>query len=284
MKKTNKFLLIISILGIILLLVHNTKGIITEPYVPNSTGGQAWKGKDCNQVPLDIVSMKDTQYSNNELATISLDDNNYVTAPSGFNMDCIDITGNPYEYGSTVIKFKIEETVADINNISIRLATTTDDTYLGNIFLYSWNFSANSWIQLDSDACNDGGGPPSPVRCNLTGVLTYAGDFVNSSGDLYIYTTTDISVQDSLVYYAEAVVDYTIPAEDTCTYSGSGNWIVDCSDNCNITSDVNLLGNNLTLYGSGLFRLMANLTGYDTIFIENGCELFKEDKYAILPY
>ena len=64
----------------------------------------------------------------------------------------------------------------------------------------------------------------------------------------------------SLSYF----VDVTAPA-NTCTYS-SGNWAVTCSDNCTITSNVNLAGNNLTISGRGTFILnAANITNIDKV-------------------
>lgn len=64
----------------------------------------------------------------------------------------------------------------------------------------------------------------------------------------YIYTETDGDVMYDNI---------RIPKEnpfDTCTYS-SGNWIVSCSDNCIITSNVNLGGNNIILSGTGTFTV-----------------------------
>lgn len=56
-------------------------------------------------------------------------------------------------------------------------------------------------------------------------------------------------------------VTYEEAPSDTCTYS-SGNWAVDCADNCSITSDVNLGGNNITITGAGTFTTSANITNF----------------------
>ena len=48
---------------------------------------------------------------------------------------------------------------------------------------------------------------------------------------------------------------------DTCTYT-SGNWNMNCQDNCTITSNVNLNHNNLTINGTGNIILKANITNY----------------------
>ncbi len=66
----------------------------------------------------------------------------------------------------------------------------------------------------------------------------------------------------------------------TCTYS-SGNWDVNCSENCSITSNVNLGGNNLILSGSGTFSLQAEIRNYNEINIWDGCDLLIESSGSI---
>jgi len=46
---------------------------------------------------------------------------------------------------------------------------------------------------------------------------------------------------------------------NSCTYSGSGNWLINCSDNCIISSQINIRPNNLTIYGSGNLTLSARI-------------------------
>lgn len=60
---------------------------------------------------------------------------------------------------------------------------------------------------------------------------------------------------------------------DTCTYS-SGDWAVTCSDNCSISSNVNLGGNNLTLSNDkGHFIVSANISNFDKIIKYDLCEV-----------
>ncbi len=51
---------------------------------------------------------------------------------------------------------------------------------------------------------------------------------------------------------------------DTCDYS-SGNWNVNCFDNCSIESNVDLGGNNLNFNGTGIFQVKANITNYGSL-------------------
>jgi hypothetical protein len=51
----------------------------------------------------------------------------------------------------------------------------------------------------------------------------------------------------------------TAPPADTCTYT-SGNWDINCADNCTISTAVDMAGNNVTVWGSGLITLTNNIT------------------------
>lgn len=64
-------------------------------------------------------------------------------------------------------------------------------------------------------------------------------------------------------------ITYTDVA-DTCTYT-SGNWAVNCADNCTITTNYNLNNKNLTFTGLGKFVIKANITTIDMINISKGC-------------
>ena len=54
---------------------------------------------------------------------------------------------------------------------------------------------------------------------------------------------------------------------DTCTYSGSGTWNVDCSDYCNITSTVNIKENNITIIGTGKFIVNVSIYNWTNLYI-----------------
>ena len=65
-------------------------------------------------------------------------------------------------------------------------------------------------------------------------------------------------------------ITYLEAPVDTCTYS-SGDWIIDCSDDCIITSDTSLPGNDIHTYGSGTLTIRALI---DVRNIFNRCDLF----------
>lgn len=58
----------------------------------------------------------------------------------------------------------------------------------------------------------------------------------------------------------------TAPA-DTCTYS-TGDWNVDCSDWCNITSAVDVMGNDINITGEGRFWTNVSISNYTKLTIQ----------------
>lgn len=60
---------------------------------------------------------------------------------------------------------------------------------------------------------------------------------------------------------------------DTCTYV-SGDWVVECSDNCVITSDFDIEGNDIIITGSGLFIVDGvDIFNYGKRFSESSCTI-----------
>jgi len=51
------------------------------------------------------------------------------------------------------------------------------------------------------------------------------------------------------------ILGITSAPTDTCTYPGSGNWEVDCADNCVITTSVDIGSNDLIISGTGTFTV-----------------------------
>jgi hypothetical protein len=92
-------------------------------------------------------------------------------------------------------------------------------------------------------------------------ILYYAGNDSN----YYPFLTPNL-MEDIVLYSWESA-----PPADTCTYT-SGNWAVDCDDNCSITSNVTLDANaNITFSNAGNFIIKANITNWNLINISSGC-------------
>ena len=85
--------------------------------------------------------------------------------------------------------------------------------------------------------------------------LTIFSDVKNDS-EILLYYNDD----DGLPY------PFDLAPSDTCTYS-SGNWDILFNDNCTITSNVDVGGNNISITGNGTFLTTANITGYSLLHI-----------------
>jgi len=91
---------------------------------------------------------------------------------------------------------------------------------------------------------------------------------------LHVFTTKGGTTRgwtvDSGFDYTATTYTVNITLADTCTYS-SGNWNVNCYDNCTISANVNLGNNNLIFTGSGTFTVNADIINFNQIAISNGC-------------
>ena len=137
-----------------------------------------------------------------------------------------------------------------------------DDTALAG-YIFSYNngnidkFTNDSWVAFTGTLnwSNVTKVIPDEISLNISWII-YANDSSNN-------------------WNISKLFSYVSTADDTCTYS-SGNWDVDCSDNCTISSNVALGGNNLTLVGIGHFLLGANITGINERWLGSGCEIWQQ--------
>ena len=65
------------------------------------------------------------------------------------------------------------------------------------------------------------------------------------------------------------------PPADTCSCPSSGDWNVDCSDNCQITVECDLKENNLNLEGSGNFTIDADILNIKNLTFRDTCDIIK---------
>jgi hypothetical protein len=151
-------------------------------------------------------------------------------------------------YSFNLTSFNISVAKGGASNTRGWLLRSSLDNYTETIFVQNVTTQRPNWtnnaISLNSNYTN----------------INYIVNF-----RIYVYapaTTTSLEFDDI------GVTGFVFPTPtgggDTCTYSGSGNWIMSCSDFCNITSNVALAsGNNLTINGTGTIRLNANITNFN---------------------
>jgi hypothetical protein len=68
-------------------------------------------------------------------------------------------------------------------------------------------------------------------------------------------------------------VNMTVLLADSCTYGGSGDWNIVCSDNCVLATATDLLGNNITITGSGTTTIAAVISNWRRVTWYNTCRL-----------
>jgi hypothetical protein len=79
--------------------------------------------------------------------------------------------------------------------------------------------------------------------------------------------TTFYNQNSTSEFYSFGDIETSSNETDSCTYSGSGDWIINCSDNCVISSNVNMGNNNIIISGEGSFILNANITNWNELWI-----------------
>jgi hypothetical protein len=143
------------------------------------------------------------------------------------------------------------------NNTVVSLSTNfslqvNDETALEQTgqYIFSTNNSGGTWT--NDSAVNF---TATPSDADVTKVLN---DSVGISIGYIWYLTDDagnLNVTDTFVVITTSAV------ADSCSYTSS-NWFIECSDFCNISSNVDVLGNNVTVNGTGELTLTANIINY----------------------
>jgi hypothetical protein len=74
----------------------------------------------------------------------------------------------------------------------------------------------------------------------------------------------------------------TYGATNTCTYSGSGNWAIDCKDNCDISSATTVTG-NITIYSTGTGSVKFSSVTAKSILINatNSCIVYYTNRKVV---
>ncbi len=147
-----------------------------------------------------------------------------------------------------------------------------DDVYVAHLKGGIWTTSTDVVFHKSEDGMGNWGSEQAYSETTRDHVIVHGGRTVNSTGRIQwsFYDDGGVDIYVNLVNDIEIVE----APPDTCTYT-SGNWAVDCSDNCSIDSNVDIGGNNLTLNGPGHFFLQANISSIDKRHLEPGCEIWQ---------
>lgn len=102
---------------------------------------------------------------------------------------------------------------------------------------------------------------------NVSFVFTHGGNYMYNWTAYGNGTSHNINISNNFWYTVN-----TTGVSNTCSYTSS-NWVVNCADYCNITTNVNGggTGNNFTAIGVGWFKMSANISGFKNYKFGGGC-------------
>jgi hypothetical protein len=200
----------------------------------------------------------------NTTETLNLTSNNLVSYRWFFN----DSSGNENNTGVYNVT-TTDTTLPTYNN------SQTNNTNIGQATNFSLYVNDNSALNPNGQyvfSTNNTGYWVNETPVNFTTTPQWANttETLNTTGSVLVsyrwfFNDSAGNENNTGVYNVTTVAD-------TCTYS-SGNWAVNCNDNCTISSNVNLGGNNLTLTNAGTFWLSANISNYNRIVISTSCKV-----------
>lgn len=189
----------------------------------------------------------------------------YVGVNSSNDVWCLEDEGTNARDAYFVTNFTMPS--GTINSVFVRGEGKSTSTSAGSCTLALWNVTAGAWQSKASGSCTT----TDVVLSYNISTANQKTNFIDGTIVRAMYVLLSSAVTDDLnLDQLRAQVDYT-PAADTCTYGGSGNWVINCADNCVKTTntDVGARKNNITITGTGTFTLSkGNITGYKDIFIK----------------
>ncbi len=231
-------------IGIIIFLISYVKATTEGPNSPsnyqnlNNVGGQSW-GASISNILASDDNWASRLLSANQHTYYAVGYNYSFSLPSGAIINGIVVEVERHKSGGTssasdyrVFLRKSDGTLSSLDHSS-GTAWPTSDAYA------SYGSSSDLWNEVwtASDINSDNFGAAIAAQTSITG-----------SG-----TTVYIDHIRITVYYT-----------DPCAYT-SGNWNLNCSANCSVTSDMNLNNNNLTLTGDGTFSTNATISNIDKL-------------------
>jgi hypothetical protein len=135
-----------------------------------------------------------------------------------------------------------------------------------------YEYSLNPEVKFQVRSCNDNNcsgetfvGPSNTPTTYFTSSSTELNSTIAPVNRYFQYKSFFSTSNLSLTPYLNSVgIQW-----DTCSYGSVGNWNIDCSHNCIVKKNFDLLGNNLSITGTGSFTIDGgNISNYDGLLIE----------------
>jgi len=168
------------------------------------------------------------------------------------------------------VRFYYTETTPPFLNITYPEVNNSDFSFNTVNINYTASDGAgidSCWYTNDTNKVNISLGSGG-VCDNITNILWSEG---HHDVTIYVNDTNNNVDSSSISFNVSLVVN-------TCTYSGAGNWDVNCADNCVISSNIagsDPIKDNLTFTGIGNVIIDANISNFLNYFIygNTGCNV-----------
>lgn len=121
----------------------------------------------------------------------------------------------------------------------------------------------------------------NPLNITLLGnesqIITFfvnATGTINSTHEFYAFAniTNKLYINNISNFWNVTIIEFVEdeePAEDSCDCPDSADWLIDCSDNCIISENCDMQGNDIYTYGSGTVTVTAQI--YNFGYLYYGC-------------
>lgn len=184
--------------------------------------------------------------------------------------------------GTEILNNSLQDLVPGYYNFTIRI-DQNDSVHFNNVTYFA---NVNEAIIKHGLISNQEG--TTPFYTNITNPynVTLAKDesiiltfYVNATGALNstheffvdVNNTADFSFGNSSVRWNVTIIEKVTTA-DTCSCPSSGDWYINAADNCVITSDCNLQGNNGACAGEGTLTVKnAKIYNFNLFKIHSSC-------------
>jgi hypothetical protein len=183
------------------------------------------------------------------------------------------------QYRTKKFLFNLSSVGSPINSITYCYEGYHDYMEIGFEYLYWYNMTLNDW-QLDQST-------------NYGSDTTICKSFVTAQQISNIYNPTSKTVMFGTRFSGNWLMDTTSSdtdflnltvnyGADTCTYSGSGNWAIDCNDDCDISSATTVTG-NITIFSTGAgYVKFSNITAKSIIInATNSCIVYYTNRKVL---
>lgn len=190
--------------------------------------------------------------------------------------------GGVGNYSSTgTMAFFSSDSATQVSYLSIAndLAFTINSRNLNQWYHYAWVYRNNKTVELYINGTLVGS-KALANNMNLNSSLVYIGQshtgFSGLGGlmdDWSIFNYSLTAEQVTTIYTSNC--NTTDPSTGaSCTYTGSGNWEVTCSDSCTINGSTDVLGNNVTFSGAGTVLVTGNITNATKVQSLATCQVY----------